>query len=118
MGFSACGKNPRNSVCYPHDRPSILHATPTPTPAAASRLPLPRASVETPLLPFIPDRKAQLSNWAQGFGTDVRELAGDWESGDLHPGLTAATPPPPHPLQGSQPAPRLRLTPRCSCSCG
>ena len=92
----------------PDERPPPpSHLSPPPAPAC----PLPRASVEAkkppaPPLPFIPDRKAQLGDWTWGFGADVCELAGGWESGDLLPVLTAAcSSPAPHPLPPEDPGP-------------
>lgn len=102
VGFPAHGKDPpMNSHLHPctspHPRLQPVHF---PGPPWRPR------SLQPPLLPFIPDRKAQLGDRTQGFRADVCELAGGWESSDLLPGWTATySSTAPHPPPSRRPGP-------------
>lgn len=102
MGFPAHGKGPPMNVHLPPRTSPHPRLQPVHSPGPLWRL----RSRQPPPLPFIPDRKAQLGDWTWGFGADVCELAGGWESGDLLPGLTAAcSSPAPHPPPSRRPGP-------------
>lgn len=102
VGFPAHGKGPPMNVHLPPRTSPHPQLQPVHSPGPLWR---PR-SRQPPPLPFIPDRKAQLGDWTWGFGADVCELAGGWESGDLLPVLTAAcSSPAPHPLPPEDPGP-------------